>query len=85
MIQFKTIKIDNYRNNYLNNYLFLNIKESELIMISMTNSNESFPSIYINNTIILPNNSSKKIGLHFNNELNFEKHNNFINYNNPTI
>ena len=40
----------------------------------MTNSTESFPDIYINDIIILPTNSAKYLGLHFNNELNFDKH-----------
>ena len=44
----------------------------------MTNSTESFPDIYINNIIILPTNSAKYLGLHFNNELNFNKNINFI-------
>ena len=44
----------------------------------MTNSNESITDIYNNNTIILPTNSAKYLGLHFNNELNFDKYINFI-------
>ena len=38
----------------------------------MTNPNASFPDIYINNIIILPINLAKYLGLHFNNELNFD-------------
>ena len=47
----------------------------------MTNSTEFFPDtiyIIINNIIILPTNSAKYLGLHFNNELNFDKHINLI-------
>ena len=44
----------------------------------MTNSTESFPHIYINNIIILPTNSAKYLGLHFNNELNFDRFINLI-------
>ena len=66
-------------NNWLiNNYLLLNIKRTELININMTNSTESFPGIYINNIILLPTNSAKYLGLHFNIELNFGKHIIFI-------
>ena len=44
----------------------------------MTKSTEYFPDIYINNIIILPINSVKYLCLHFNNELNFDKHINLI-------
>ena len=37
-----------------------------------------FPDIYINNIILLPTNSAKYLGLHFNNELNLDKHINLI-------
>ena len=40
----------------------------------MSNSTASFPDIYINNIIILLTNSAKYLGLHFNNEINFDKH-----------
>ena len=66
-------------NNWLtNNDLLLNIKKTELININMTNSTESFPDIFINNIIILPTNSAKYLGLHFNNEFNLDKHINLI-------
>ena len=42
----------------------------------MTNSNASF--LDINNIILLPTNSAKYLGLHFNNELNLDKHINLI-------
>ena len=61
-----------------NNYLLLNIKKTELINIIMSNSTVSLPVIYINTIMILPTNSAKYIGLHFNNELNFDKHISFI-------
>ena len=58
------IKSVNEINNWLIiNYLLLNIKKRELININMTNSTESFPDIYINNTIILSSNSVKYQGL----------------------
>ena len=60
------------------NYLLLNIKKTELININMTNSTAYFPDIYINNVILLPTNSAKYLGLHFNNELNLDKHINLI-------
>ena len=44
----------------------------------MTNSTESFPHIYIKNIIILPTNSAKYLGLHFSNELNFDRYINLI-------
>ena len=66
-------------NNWLTyNYLLLNIKKTELININMTNSTAYFPDIYINNIILLPTNSAKYLGLHFNNELNLDKHINLI-------
>ena len=66
-------------NNWLtNNDLLLNIKKTELININMTNSTASFLDIYIDDIIILKTNSEKYLGLHFNNELNFNKHINLI-------
>ena len=66
-------------NNWLTyNYLLLNIKKTGLININMTNSTAYFPDIYINNIILLPTNSAKYLGLHFNNELNLDKHINLI-------
>ena len=65
-------------NNWLTYNYLLNIKKTELININMTNSTAYFPDIYINNIILLPTNSAKYLGLHFNNELNLDKHINLI-------
>ena len=59
--------LNEINNWFTNNDLLLNIKKTELINIKMTNSTASFPDIYINNIIILPTNSAKYLGLHFNN------------------
>ena len=57
------------------NFLHLNNKKTELINISRPNSNNTtFPTLTINNTPITPTDSTKYLGLHFNNKLNFDKH-----------